>query len=175
MYLSWPGFNDNDTVLIDMSNEPFHLPKAAVYINGQRFIRKQELHVTLLGSELGSLLKDRQATEPGTEENIRLIFESIDWSYRQSGPIHQLSRKKDGVNQGSIIMLIDMPGMKVFYDALTEKGYIEKDTPLPPAHVTLYTCNNPIGIGVSSQQVLQQLSIDSYSIDEFEALCDSHS
>jgi len=175
MYLIWPGFNDNDTVLIDMSNEPFHLPKASFYINGQRFVRKDELHVTLLGSKLGSVLQDRQATEPGTEEDIKTIFEAIDWSYKQSGPIHQLSQQKGAVRQGSIIMLIDMPGMKAFYDELMIRGYIEKDTPLPPAHVTLYTYNNPLGIGVASEDVLEALSVRSLSIDDLEALYDKQS
>ena len=170
MHLIWPGFNDNDTVLIDMSNEPFYLPNAAFYINGQHFVRKDELHVTLLGSELGRALRDRQATESDTEDNIKAIFEAIDWSYRQSGPIHQLSRQQGDVRQDSFIMLIDMPGMKVFYDALIEKGYIEKDIPLPPAHVTLYTYNIPPGIGVSSRDVLEALSVRSLSIAEFEAL-----
>jgi hypothetical protein len=72
-------------------------------------------------------------------------------------------------------MLIDMPGMKVFYDALIEKGFIEKDTPLPPAHVTLYTYNNPHGIGVSNQDVLETLSIRSLSIADLETLYDKHS
>ena len=174
MHLIWPGFNDNDTVLIDMSNEPFHLPKAYLYINDQRFIRKDELHVTLLGSELGRLLKERQATEAGTEDKIKTIFEAIDWSYTQSGPIHLLSRLKEGNLEESIIMLINMPGMKVFYQTLIQKGYIEKDTPLPPAHVTLYTYNNPHGIGVSSQDVLKTLSVSTFSVDEFNAQCARH-
>ena len=174
MQLIWPGFNDNDTVLIDMTDEPFHLPKAAFNINGQRFVRKDELHVTLLGSELGRVLRDRQAIEPDTEENIKAIFETIDWSYTQSGPIHQLSRQLADVRQDSFIMLIAMPGMKVFYDTLMEKDYIEKDTPLPPAHVTLYTYNIPQGIGVSSQDVLETLSVRSLSIAEFEALYGNH-
>ena len=175
MQLIWPGFSDNDTVLIDMSNEPFHLPESSFCINDKCFLRKDELHVTLLGSELGRVLQHRQAIETDTEENIKTIFEAIDWSYSQSGPIHQLSRQKEGNPEGSFIMLIDMPGVKVFYETLIEEGYIEKDTPLPPAHVTLYTYNNPIGIGVPSQQVLERLSISTFSIDEFEALCASHS
>ena len=175
MHLIWPGFKDNDTVLIDMSNEPFHLPKTSFYINGQRFVRKDELHVTLLGSKLGRQLQDRQATAPGTEDVIKAIFEATDWSYTQTGPCHQLSRQRGSVRQGSIIMLIDMPGMKVFYDALIEKGFIEKDTPLPPAHVTLYTYNNPHGIGVSNQDVLEALSIRSLSLADLETLYDNHS
>ena len=175
MYLTWPGFNDNDTVLIDMTNEPFRLPTAAFDIDGQHFVRKDELHVTLLGSELGTVLKHRQAIEADTEEDVKALFETIDWSYTQSGPFHQLSRLKEDDREGSIIMLVDMPGVKVFYETLMEKGYIEKDTPLPPAHVTLYTCNNPIGIGVPSQEVLERLSICTFSVDEYEALCASHS
>ena len=174
MYLTWPGFNDNDTVLIDMSSEPFSLPKDAFYIDGQRFLRKDELHVTLLDSKLGNQLQSRIAQSPETEGTIKAIFETIDWSYTQSGPVHQLSRLKDDVRQGSIIMLIDMPGMKSFYDTLMAQGYFEKDTPLPPAHVTLYTYNNPIGIGVSSQDVLEALSMRSFSIEELEALYASH-
>jgi hypothetical protein len=175
MHLNWPGFNDNDTVLIDMSNEPFDLPKSSFYINGQHFVRKDELHVTLLGSKLGRLLQDRQATDPASEDDIRAIFEAIDWSYAQTGPCYLLSRQRGAIRQGSIIMLIDMPGLKVFYEALIDKGYIEKDTPLPPAHVTLYTHNNPHGIGVPNQDVLETLSIRSLSIDDLEALYDNHS
>ena len=174
MHLIWPGFNDNDTVLIDMSYEPFHLPVNTFYINGQRFVRKDELHVTLIGSRLGRQIQDSFLQKPAKEENIKTIFEAIDWSYTRSGPVHQLARMRGAVRQGSIIMLIDMPGMKQFYDTLIKQGYIDKDTPLPPAHVTLYTYNNPHGIGVPDQEMLDMLSISSMSIDELDVLYDSH-
>ena len=55
------------------------------------------------------------------------IFESIDWAFNKSGPVHILSRSKKSKVQKSIIVLIDMPGMKTFYQQLKSFGVVSEN------------------------------------------------
>ena len=186
MRLSWPGFNDRGTVLIEVSPESICLTKGSVDIEGEYYRAKQELHITLIGSKLGSLLlenisqeKVRQKTagqeKTGqhltTEALLESTFENLDWSYEKTGPLHILSRSKKAEVQRSIIMLIEMPAIAAFYQQLKSHGLIASETPVPPAHVTLYTHNCAMGIGVPSHKILDMLSIKTLSIKTLESLC----
>jgi hypothetical protein len=53
MQLKWPGFNESGTVLIELTPESFCLAKDEIEVLGEAFKPKDELHVTLIGSELG--------------------------------------------------------------------------------------------------------------------------
>jgi len=170
MKLKWPGFNERGSVIIDLMPEYFCLKDSTVVLDGLAFNMKEELHVTLIRSELGLLLQDIINLNQKIRQKLRDTFEDIDWSFKQTGPVHILSRKKNNVLQGSIILLIEMPGMTEFYDQLKLSEIIDIETPVPPAHVTLYTYNCPFGIGVPSVQVLDELSVRTLSLNEFNAL-----
>jgi len=186
MRLSWPGFNDRGTVLIEVPPQFFGLTKSPVDIEGERYSAKHELHITLIGSKLGSLLLEKISQENINQEKVRQemtdkgltsetllrnIFQNLDWSYEKTGPVHILSRSKKGMIQQSIIMLIEMPAIAVFYQQLKSHGLIASETPVPPAHVTLYTRNCPSGIGVPNQRVLDILSTKTLSVKTLESLC----
>ena len=67
-------------------------------------------------------------------------------------------------------MLIDMPGVTTFYQRLKKPGLIPEVTPIPPAHVTLYTYNCPLGIGVPSNKVLASLSDKTFTVEQFDGI-----
>jgi hypothetical protein len=170
MRSTWPGFNDRGTVLIEVSPESFCLASGPVVIDGKRYSAKQELHITLIGSKLGSLLLEKivqEKTDEGqtVEALLKTTFENLDWSYEKTGPVVILSRSKKGMIQRSIIMLIEMPAIAAFYQQLKSFGIIARDTPVPPAHVTLYTHNCPLGIGVPSHKMLDMLSVKTLSTE----------
>ncbi len=171
MKLPWPGFKTNRTVLIQLAPGSFTLAECPVLVQGEYFTVKDELHVTLIGEKVGSLLEQQITRDSETSKVIARVFEDIDWSFEKTGPVHILSRLKKGSRQKSIIMLLDMPGMAIFYEQLSSLGLLPDKTPLPPAHVTLYTHNCSLGIGVPSDDALNTLSIESMSVSAFNKTC----
>lgn len=171
MKLKWPGINAKDTVVINLGLETFDLAEAPVLIDNIYFTPKQELHVTLLGEKVASILKNKIRQDPETNVVLEHVFEDIDWSFKRSGPIHILSRRnKERTVQKTVILLIDMPGMTSFYEQLKSLGLIADKSPVPPAHVTLYTHHCPLGIGVPSKEILNSLIEKSFSVDEFNEI-----
>jgi hypothetical protein len=171
----WPGINTKGTVLIKLAYETFHLSKVLVLIDNIYYAPKDELHVTLLGEKVGTILQNQIKQVPKTSELLEHIFDDIDWSFKRSGPIHILSRVNKNTVQKSVIMLIDMPGMATFYQQLKLLELIPDETTIPPAHVTLYTHNCPLGIGVPGNKILNSLSEKSFSVEEFNELLNKRS
>jgi hypothetical protein len=167
----WPGFNAKGTVIIDLAPASFCLADDAIVIDGEYFEPKDELHVTVIGTELGLILQEKINSDRTVDRLLTKTFEAIDWSFTQTGPVHLLSRVKDAVVEQSIIMLLEMRGVKEFYAQLKTLGLIDANTPIPPAHVTLYTRNCPYGIGVPSEQVLKLLSVKTLSMYSLNKLC----
>lgn len=168
MRLKWPGFNEKGNVIIGLADDTLRLEKNNIDMFGETFSPKEELHVTLIGSSLGLIIRDNIQLQQLSNRLLEKIFEEIDWSFKQTGPVHLLSRLAEGGVEESIILLIDMPGVETFYEQLTSLGLIEPNTPVPPAHITLYTRNCPLGIGVPNDDVLNTLSKKVLSLEELE-------
>ena len=172
MRLKWPGINAKGNVLIDLESESFCLTEIPVLVQGEHFTPKDELHVTLMGSEHGLIIQDKIPHDQTIDKLLEKTFEEIDWSYKQTGPVHILSRLKEDVVEQSVIMLIEMPGVTTFYDQLKALGLIDLETPVPPPHVTMYTLNCPSGIGVPSDDALNTLSRKTISLNSLNKLCE---
>jgi hypothetical protein len=170
MRLKWPGFNNEGTVVFELSDGYCYPLKDEIDVFGELYSAKAEQHITLIGTRLGELLLRAMKQDQTIESLLARTFEEIDWSFKQSGPVHILSREQDGIVQKSIIILVDMPGVMAFYQQLKALGIIDPDTPLPPPHITLYTLNCPTGIGVPSQKILDILSIKTLSVEAFEQI-----
>lgn len=168
--LKWPGFSEMNTVIIGLAADAFCFPAGELFFQDITFTAKEELHVTLIGSTPGSRLKQRINHNQTIENTLKKTFEEIDWSYKQTGPVHLLSRSKGNVIQNSIIMLIDMCGVSEFYEQLQTSGIIDPETPVPLPHITLYTHNCPAGISVPGIEALNKLSANTFSLDDFNAL-----
>lgn len=172
MKLLWPGFTEEGTVLIELAAESFCLAKNKVEVLGEIFTAKEELHVTLIGSELGLSFMDKIQHDQTIDKLLKKTFEEIDWSYEQTGPVYILSRSKEGIVEKSLILLIDMPGVTIFYNQLKALGLIDLETSVPPPHVTMYTQNCPSGIGVPSDDALNTLSTKTLSVNTLNKLCE---
>lgn len=172
MKLSWPGFNEKGILLIGLSPESFCMAKETIDVHGESFTPKDELHVTLLGSELGLIIQNKIQQNQTIDKLLEKTFEEIDWSFKQTGPVHILSRSEEEIVEMSIILLIEMPGVTIFHDQLKTLGLIDSETPLPLPHVTLYTHNCPLGIGVPNDETLNALSRETLSVNTLNKLCE---
>ena len=158
--LKWPGLGPLNTLVINVDKHDFGISPEPVDYAGKRFLPKQEAHITVLGSTLGSRLSQQFDLDRGIEQKVRQAFEDIDWRYKQTSDLRHLARQQtDGSNvEESIIIMVRMEGMTVFYQRLIALGLISADHPVPPAHVTLYTRNCDRGIGVHSEAELNELT-----------------
>ena len=172
MRLKWQGINESGSVTIEISPESFFLAKNEIDLLGEIFTPKDELHVTLIGSELGLIIQDKLQHDQTIEKLLEKTFEEIDWFYKQTGPVHILSRSEEDAVQKSVIILIEMPGVTTFYDQLKVLGLIEIETPVPPPHVTMYTQNCSLGIGVPNDDALNILSRVTLSVNTLNKLCE---
>ena len=172
--LKWPGFTAYNTLIINLDKHEFGIKTEPIEYSGSTFIPKREAHITVFGSDLGSYLHQLFISNSHIERQVRQAFESTDWSYTKTGDIRHITRENTelaGINmtEESIIMLVDMEGMAAFYAQLKTLGVINNDHPVPPPHVTLYTRNCDLGIGIHSDNELSKLSREQIAVFDFDS------
>jgi hypothetical protein len=161
--LNWPGLTSSNTLIIRADKSDFGIQSKPIEYAGRSFIPKQEAHITVFGSKLGTYLLQQFTINPFTERQVRQAFETTDWSYTKTHDLRHLVRENcelTGIDkiEESIIMRLEMDGMEEFYTKLKMLGLIDKDQPVPPPHVTLYTRNCDLGIGAHSESELVKLT-----------------
>ena len=172
--LKWPGLTAYNTLIINVDKHEFGINAEPIEYSGSAFIPKREAHITVLGSELGSRLHQLIISNSHIEQQVRQAFESTDWSYTKTGNLRHIARENTelaGMNmtEESIIMLVEMEGMAEFYAQLKILGVIDNDHPVPPPHVTLYTRNCDLGIGIHSDVELSKLSREQIAVFDFDS------
>ncbi len=144
--IAWPGFQTDGGLLLPLPAGMVSLPlRGSLELDGQRFVAKPELHVTLLNRALGSALRDALGTNA-----IRGYFDAEDWAIARTGEGRLLQKiKRDAMQPlacGSIIERLQLPALAAFRAALAQAAKIDVPELLP--HVTLYAAGDPAGIGL---------------------------
>lgn len=153
---TWPGWSDDTTLVLPLDDAP---PGETLEFGGRRFDAKNELHVTLVGKQLGAEL--RHALGDRLDAATRPAFEALDWWYARTGE-RRLIERPDTTDDGdrgtvaSVIELIELPALDWYYRWLGE--LLGRQLPVPPAHVTLYTHRKAKGIGIPTTQSLRAWS-----------------
>ena len=153
---TWPGWSNENTLVLPLDDAP---PGASLELGGREFAPKDELHVTLVGRELGAEL--RAVLGERLDAATRPAFEALDWTLARSGRrllIEKPGRTDDGQRGtvASVIEPVELPALEYFYRWLGE--LLGRELPLPPAHVTLYTHRKAKGIGIPSRRNLRAWS-----------------
>lgn len=180
MKMLWPGFNAQGSVIIPLEMSSFPVSPDAIVLSGERFEPKEELHVTLISKKTGITIQGKMITRPEIESGLAQKFDEIDWAYEKTGPVHLLSRAREYSDEEgelkariekTIIMRLKMPGIAMFYDYLKSRDLLDSDCPAPPPHVTLFTRNCPVGIGLPDLERLEALTCRTFPIVAFNDLC----
>ena len=163
VYLKWPGISASRTLIISVDKSEFGIRRDPLNFGGKTFLPKKETHITVFGSTEATELQQMMQRDPAVETDIIQAFENTDWSYTTTSEYRHLVRTAkneaaDHATEQSIIVLIEMDGMSVFYEKLKTLNLIDRDLPVPPPHVTLYTYNCDAGIGVHSEDALYELT-----------------
>ncbi|UCB55460.1 MAG: hypothetical protein JSW45_02720 [Thiotrichales bacterium] len=160
LYLEWPGLTADNTLIIDVDKSEFLSGADTREYRGKVFKPKHETHITVFGSAVGAALRQKMTQDPAVEAEISKAFENTDWSYTRTEDFRHLVKTSTTTTAQSIIVLLEMDGMAAFHEKLKALNLIDQDHPLPPPHVTLYTCNCDTGIGVNSESELEALTQD---------------
>ena len=163
--LKWPGFTAYNTLIIRVDKSEFGIKSKPIEYSGKAFMPKQEAHITVFGSDLGTHLQQQFTNNPLAEQHVRQAFESTDWCYTKTRDLRHLVRENTDLTgidktEETLIMRVEMDGMTEYYTRLKTLGLINKSHPVPPPHVTLYTRNCDLGIGVHSESELIKLTCE---------------
>lgn len=148
------------TLLLPVPRSRWAPPAGPVTLDGVELHPKEELHVTLIGSMLGSELR-RSLAPARLDREIAALLDRLDWSFTRTGRC--LLLRKASLGEGhrrvahSVIECIDMPAMADFHQALGK--LLGRQLPIPPAHVTLYVAGRARGIGVPDPRRLRALAV----------------
>ncbi len=142
----WPGFQHDGGLLLPLPAGIVSLPcGGSLELDGERFVAKQELHVTLLNRALGNVLRNALGMD-----TVRRYFEDQNWVINRTGDGQLLHKLKQTAMQplacGSIIERLDVPALAAFRTALAHAAKLDVPALLP--HVTLYVAGDPAGIGL---------------------------
>jgi hypothetical protein len=166
------SFNPADkSLVIPLSTDLLSYFHPSIEINGQQLVRKDELHLTAIGFGRGKVILESMGQHPDLLSHINSLLSSktflitlIPEAYYY---IQKEYRDKSGKTstRHSVIQAVECPDLMQFYEELNQFVAQCPDlanhtllTKEPFPHITLYTDPaNPVGIGVDSADVFNQL------------------
>lgn len=169
------------TLLIPLNKEDVGLLDEHVVFRGTVFEPKREVHITVVGKDLGCKLKEAMKSDPLIESQIEQAIEETDWSYESKDKMYHVSKdKKEGdpeegveiVHTESIILMMEVAGIQHFYEKLgriTQMG-----SEVPPTHVTLYTHGDSFGIGLANRADFEECVTGEILPNELKRLSPGH-
>ena len=146
--------------LLQLRREDVGLGNEPVTYRGKTFWPKQEVHITVTGGPLAETLAGRIAADPSLEEEVREAIAEMTWHYRLEDEWYHVVRddrvareRGKGVAE-SIVRMATVPPLSHFYRRL--EAIVGVAIPERPPHVTLYTWNDPRGIGIPTWELFDQ-------------------
>lgn len=124
----------------------------AVIYQGKVFQPKTELHVSIVSGSAADRLCETAEMNPAIVELIRGWIRTVDWRFL---PLDRFYAVQDEEENESIVQMVNMPGVAGFFQRLSD--LLQQPLPLPPTHVTLFTCGDPQGIGLPDRETFDRL------------------
>lgn len=151
----WPGWTKARTLLLPVPPGDWAPPDQPVTVDGVTLQPKRELHITLVGTQLGKALQ--VAVEAGDIDGgaVRAAFEEQDWHWSRTGRrtlLHAPPARRGGPPRHALIEHVELPAMAGFHQALGR--LLGRQLPVPPPHVTLYVAGTDRGIGLPDPETL---------------------
>lgn len=150
--------SENGSFLLDIPLNIVGIPGWLVTkANLENFKAKSEYHVTVIGLDLASKIK-----ELGLNEKVRSLINSFEWSVSFTDTYIELAKSdENNIYRQSIIRMVKVPELNLFINKLEDLTGFTID--IPPTHITLYTKNYDRGIGLYSMDDLNQYKIKELS------------
>ena len=139
---------ESGTLLLPLEKAAVGLGDEPVRFDGRRFQPKREVHITLIGKDLGEAVVEAAAQDERVFDRLQQAARAVDWGYQLTDAWYHVAEGEPGGGQAeTIIRMADVPGLAEFYRRLGE--ILGRALEVPPAHVTLYTRNTSEGIGLA--------------------------
>lgn len=138
-------------VLVNIDKISYQYLDQPVHYQGKLFQPKEELHITIISDDAGTILKHLE-NRPDDQAGINDLVLSSNWSYRKLPKFYYVTEEPD---KETIIQMVDMPGLRQFLMDLSK--LIGHGLTVPPTHVTLYMRGTDKGIGIPSTAAFEDL------------------
>lgn len=147
--MAQPDFDrESGALLLRLDEEP-------VRFAGRRFQPKSEVHIPLIGKDLGATILDAAGQDETVLDQLQAAVRETDWRYRLTDTwVHVSARQPDGGPAETIIPMAELPELGAFYRQLGT--ILGRAVAVPPAHVAVYTRNEPGGIGLANAEALRR-------------------
>jgi hypothetical protein len=132
------------------------LPKSIV-VKGNKLVPKTEFHITLINA--GAIAQSIDVNNANAIEK-EIIDEFNKFIIKQPLDHYQLFKKFRFVTRDvrkSVITIASVPNLKEFFNILRKK--YDKEIPYQPTHATIYVLPSKGGIGLLSDQQLEEDSV----------------
>ncbi len=149
-----------DSGYIDLADLTFKELPDSLKIKGYNLFLKSEFHITLICAKRIAAIINAEKIE---ELEADIVKEFIDYASKKPLLNYKPSKVFKFVERDekkTLIIMVEVPGLEQFFKLLSKK--YKKDLPLQPTHVTLYTLQPNIGIGILS---IEQLELDSETVE----------
>lgn len=153
------------TVICNYSHEIDVPSKLRTIALRSGFTPKQHLHVTIIGSETGDTIVRSARSQAQRDQFYKQILELLnrfDWTIEHQRKYYLIEKvvpeykdeKGKPEYRKSIIEMINIPSLNLFYEKLNNK--LNQNFPTPLAHITLFTTSTvptklQRGIGIYSK------------------------
>lgn len=139
-----------------------------------RFIKKDEIHITVLGFRHGKKIQEALENIPDKDlviEQLISMAEDTEWTFEFLPEIFHISKeyrlknhdtgREEQETRESIIQMVKLENIDHFFDRLNE--LLNTNLEIPPSHLTLYTKGadeekSHIGIGIYSEEEFKKLN-----------------
>ncbi len=130
---------------------------ASINIKGEKLLKKNEFHISIINANgIAELINPKAVTKIEQE----IIGEFKNFISENKLDKFRLLKKFRFVQKDikkSVIVMCELSGAAEFFARLTEK--YKKTIPLQPCHITLYTLQPEVGIGILSDEELNEISV----------------
>ena len=148
---------DTGYFLLQLRKDDVGLEEEEIDYQGKTFTPKDEVHITIIGSNLSERLVEKMRDDGGLEHTLKALISRTEWSYSLLDEWYHIRREENGEEAESIIRMVEVPAVEDFYRRVEEESGL--DIPPRPTHVTLYTWNDPEGIGVATYDEFRERAV----------------
>lgn len=145
--------------LLELAKADVGLGDRPVTYHSKSFWPKEEVHITIIGGRLAETVACHIQTDPALAERVEQAIITPAWRYRMEDEWYHVVRDDEvarergkGVAE-SIVRMAMVPALPGFYRRLEQ--LLDVTIPERPAHVTLYTWNDPRGIGLPTWELFE--------------------
>jgi hypothetical protein len=149
--------------VINLSEDFDEPEKLRSIADKESLIRKNEFHLTVIGSSTGKVISSYLDEHPKRENliiDVDSLINSFRWDFSFTNKYYLIQKDYGDEVRSSLVQVVHVPSLEPFYQELNSMLHTELDVPFP--HITLYSTstneeNLSKGIGIYSESQFQEL------------------